>query len=239
MSTPDPVPEPAAGGARAAPWRAPRTRLVGWLALVGALAALSYAATAAGGEPADDVLYRWETAIGGAVQYAIVLAIVLALCRGIDPVALGLRRPPSWPRAAGLVVLGYAAIAITAAALNTVLEAGEEQGLVPDAWDPERAAPFAANFLVVTLVAPVVEELTYRGLGFAAVGDRFGLVPAIVVTSLAFGLAHGLLVALPILTLFGVVLAVVRARTSSLYPPILLHALFNGVALIAAVTLGA
>ena len=56
------------------------------------------------------------------------------------------------------------------------------------------------------------------------------------VTAVAFGLAHGLFVALPILTLFGLVLAVVRERTASLYPPILLHALFNGIALLAAVT---
>jgi membrane protease YdiL (CAAX protease family) len=215
----------------------PRSRFVGWVALVAALAALSYAATAAGGETPDDVLYRWETAVGGTVQYAIVLAIVLALCRGIDPALLGLRRPRSWPRALGLVALGYVTIAVLAGALNTVLEAGEEQGLVPEEWDPERAAPFVANFLVVTIAAPVVEELTYRGLGFAVTRARFGLFPTVGITSLAFGLAHGLVVALTILTLFGVVLAVLRARTDSLYPPIILHAIFNGVALVLAVTL--
>jgi membrane protease YdiL (CAAX protease family) len=37
---------------------------------------------------------------------------------------------------------------------------------------------------------------------------------------------------------FGLVLAVVRQRTESLYPPIILHALFNGMALLVAVTLG-
>jgi membrane protease YdiL (CAAX protease family) len=209
------------------------------VALVTALAALSYTATLAGGDTPDDVLYRWDSAIGGAVQYAIVLAVVLALCRGIDPSLLGLRRPPSWPRALGLVAAAYVAIMVIATALNTVLEAGEEQGLVPEEWDADRAAPFVANFLVVALVAPVVEELTYRGLGFAVVRDRFGSWPAVVVTSLAFGLAHGLIVALTILTLFGVVLALLRMRTSSLYPPIVLHAIFNGVALILAVTLGA
>jgi hypothetical protein len=94
-----------------------------------------------------------------------------------------------------------------------------------------------ANFVVVTVLAPVVEELTYRGLGFAVTRDRFGLAAAVAITSLAFGLAHGLVVALPILTLFGVVLALLRARTASLYPPIVLHAVFNGLALLLAVTL--
>lgn len=215
----------------------PRARFVGWVALVTSLAALSYSATLLGGDTPDDVLYRWDSAIGGVIQYAIVLAIVLALCRGIDPAALGLRRPPSWPRALGLVAVGYVAIMLIAIPLSWVLDAGEEQGLVPDRWDADRAAPFVANFLVVTLAAPVVEELTYRGLGFAVTRDRFGLSPAVVITSLAFGLAHGLVVALAILTLFGLVLALLRARTDSLYPPIALHAVFNGMALLLAVTL--
>ena len=85
------------------------------------------------------------------------------------------------------------------AILNIFLKAGEEQGLVPDGWDSSRAAPFVANFVVVALVAPFVEELTYRGLGFAAVRDAYGVTAAIVVTALAFGLAHGLFAALPVL----------------------------------------
>lgn len=70
------------------------------------------------------------------------------------------------------------------------------------------------------------------------VGSSFGPPAAIVVTGLAFGLAHGLVVALPVLSLFGVILAALRWRTASLYPPIILHALFNATALIAAVTFG-
>ena len=60
-------------------------------------------------------------------------------------------------------------------------------------------------------------------------------VAAILVTGIAFGLSHGLLVALPVLSLFGVILAALRWRTASLYPPIILHAVFNAAALIAAV----
>ena len=92
----------------------------------------------------------------------------------------------------------------------------------------DRAAAFAANFVVVALVAPFVEELTYRGLGFAAVRDAFGAAAAVAVTGIAFGLAHGLVIALPVLTIFGVILALLRLKTASLYPPIALHALFNG-----------
>jgi CAAX protease family protein len=225
-------------GREASRGRIPPGRLTGWFALVGALAALSYTATIAGGDIPDDVLYQWSTAALALVQYAVILAIVLLISRGIPRAALGLRRPTSWPRALGLVVAAYVGIAVLTVLLNLVLKAGEEQGLVPKEWDSSHAAPFIANFAVVALVAPVVEELTYRGLGFAVTRDRWGAWPAIAITAVAFGLAHGLFVALPILTLFGVVLAFVRERTNSVYPTMLLHAIFNSVALIAAVTIG-
>ena len=149
----------------------PRPRLVGWAILVGALAALAYAANLAGGKPANDVLYQWSTAAAALVQYGIILAIVLALARGIAPATLGLRRPDSWARAVGWILAALATIWVVGAILNIFLKAGEEQGLVPDGWDSSRAAPFVANFVVVAMVAPFVEELTYRGLGFAAVRD--------------------------------------------------------------------
>ena len=214
----------------------PRPRLVGWAILVGALAALSYAANLSSGKPPSDVLYQWSTAAAALVQYGIILAIVLALARGIAPAALGLRRPDSWGKAAGWILAALAAIWVLGAILNIFLKAGEEQGLVPDGWDSSRAAPFVANFVVVAMVAPFVEELTYRGLGYAAVRDGYGATAAIIVTAIAFGLAHGLVVALPVLAIFGAILAWLRLRTDSVYPTMMLHALFNGIALIAAVT---
>lgn len=215
----------------------PRSRLVGWAILVAVLAALSYSARLLGdGEIPDDALYQWSTAIGGAIQYVIIFVLVLALARGLAPATLGLVRPRSWGGAVGKILLALLGIWIVGFLLNFVLEAGEEQGLVPDGWDPDRAAPFVANFVVVALVAPVVEELTYRGLGFAAVRDAFGVAMAVGVTAIAFGLAHGLVIALPVLTIFGAILAWLRLSTESLYPPIALHAIFNGAALIAAVS---
>jgi hypothetical protein len=224
-------------------WHGPRilspARLAGWLCLAGGYAALAYALNFGGdSEAPEDALYLWSTAVGGAFLYAILLAIVLALGRGIDRDLLGLRRPPSWARALGTVAAALVTIAVIASLLNLVLQAGEEQGLVPDEWDSSRAAPFVANFVVVAAFGPFVEELNYRGVGLALTRDRFGVWPGIAITAIAFGLAHGLLVALPVLTIFGVVLAIVRERTQSLYPAVLLHAIFNGMAVLLSVTVG-
>jgi membrane protease YdiL (CAAX protease family) len=51
-----------------------------------------------------------------------------------------------------------------------------------------------------------------------------------------FGLWHGLVEALPVLIVFGFGLAYLRSRTNSIFPGMLLHALFNAAALIIAVT---
>src|SRR6476659_1216869 len=54
-------------------------RLALWLLLVAVLVALGYASRFAGGKPSPDVLYQWSTAIGGLVQDAILLVLVVAI----------------------------------------------------------------------------------------------------------------------------------------------------------------
>lgn len=213
-------------------------RLVAWLTLVGALTLLNYAGRAAAGSPERDVLYEWATFVAALGQFGIMLAIVLVIARG-GPARelLALRRPRSWGRAALLAVGVYVAVLVLAGFLEPYLNAEEEQGLVPEEWDPDRAAPFAANFVVVALFVPIVEELTFRGLGFSLVGTRLGRGLTIVVIGMLFGLAHGLLAGLPVLAAFGLGLAWLRSRTDSVYPCIALHGVFNAVALLASVTI--
>lgn len=219
----------------------PRGRLWGWLVLVGAIAALNYASRFADDERADtgEALYEYSTAVGGAAFYAILLGVVLVLVRGLDRrEVFALRRPRSWRSA--LLAMGAALVAIWVAnaVLTLVLDlrAGEEQGIVPDRWDPDRAGAYAANFLVIALFGPTVEELTYRGFGQWAIAGVAGGTVAIVVTALLFGLAHGLVEGLAALSIFGLAAGWLRVRTASLYPSVVLHMLFNGLALILAVT---
>lgn len=206
-------------------------KLTWWWILVGTLAVLAYAGRASGGRPPDDVLYQWDTAIFAAIVYAVVLGLLVLIARGDDlRQVFALRWPRSWSRAIGWAFLVFVLVLAVGAALDPFLDAGEEQGLTPSGWDSSRAGAFAANAIVVAGIAPIVEELTYRGLGFSLLRP-YGVASAIIGVGLAFGLAHGLVEALPILSLFGMGLAWLRERTDSVYPPILLHAAFNGFAL--------
>ena len=91
-----------------------------------------------------------------------------------------------------------------------------------------QAAPCRSRSMrsVVVLVAPVVEELTFRGLGFSLL-SRYGSLIALVVTSAAFAAAHGLVNGFAALFLFGAAVAFLRLWTDSLYPGMLLHADFQ------------
>ncbi len=219
------------------------SRLVAWLVFVLALATLSYAAQLGGTDTPDDIAYRYSSSVAALVQYGFMLAILLLIARGQGwRQVFALRRPSSWGRAIGIAVLSLLAIYLAAFAYERVLSffgdwsPTEEQGLVPDGWDSSRADAFVAFFLVVTFVAPIVEELTYRGLGLSLLGP-YGTVLAIVITGVLFGAAHGLLVAFPILAVFGIVVGWLRVKTNSIYPPMLLHATFNGTALVVSVAI--
>jgi membrane protease YdiL (CAAX protease family) len=215
-------------------------RLIGWLSLVGALIALNYAARFATDTETvtREAFYRWATVVGAGIQFGVMLGLVLLIVRGDANRLLALRRPRSWGRAVGLMIAVFVGIFVLSAIVAALgLEPGEEQGLTPEGWDSSRAAPFAANFVVAAAFVPVVEEFLFRGAGFSLL-DRYGRAAAIVGTGVLFGVGHGLIEALPILIAFGLGLAWLRHRSESIYPPILLHGIFNGVSLIAAVTLG-
>jgi uncharacterized protein len=213
---------------------ASRGRLIAWSVLVSILIALEYASRFSSGQPSRDVLYEYSTAAGAAFAYGLLLFAVLAIA-GFSRELLALRRPRSWKRAFVLMPLLLIGVWIAVAILDHFLHGGREQGLTPTGWEPSHAGAYAANFLVIAVVAPFVEELMFRGLGYSLL-VRFGVWTAIVVVGVTFSLAHGLLQAFPELLVFGCALAWLRSQTDSVYPGMVLHGLFNGISLVAAVT---
>jgi membrane protease YdiL (CAAX protease family) len=186
------------------------------------------------GAPDRDVLYRYSTAVGSLVVYAILFGCVVAIA-GSNRELLAFRRPHSWPKALGLALLLLIGVYVMLAIVDPFLNGGREQGLTPTGWQPEHAGAYFANFLVVAGVAPFVEETFYRGLGYSLL-ERYGRYLAILVVGIAFALDHGLVNAFPELALFGCALAWLRWKTDSVFPGMLVHSAFNAIALIAAVT---
>ena len=217
-------PEPRVSGA-----------LIGWIAFVVVFSTLQYVGQLLS-DPQEDVAYRWASSISAVISSVVVLAIALLIARGRDfREAFALRRPRSWNSAvliSGVVILAVIAVS---AALSPIANPDEEQGLVPTEWQSDRIGPFLAFAFTVVVVAPVIEEMMFRGIGFSLL-QPFGERAAVIVVGLAFGLVHGLVEGFLIIAVFGTGLAALRSRTNSLYPCILLHSVFNATALVLGLT---
>jgi uncharacterized protein len=207
-----------------------------WSTFVAAFATLSYSLRFTEGKPPKDLLYRWSTVVGTLFQYAIIAAIVYGIAGlGNRRELLALRRPTSWRLAVKIGIGIGVGMLLLSVLLNPVLHPGREQGITPDRWEPDHAAAYVANGFVVAAVAPIIEELTFRGLGYSLLA-RYGRWTAIILVGVAFGLAHGLVEAFPFLAAFGAGLAYLRSRVDSVYPGMIVHGLFNATALTVAVS---
>jgi membrane protease YdiL (CAAX protease family) len=95
-----------------------------------------------------------------------------------------------------------------------------------------------ALFLIVIIVAPVFEEIVFRGVFLPVLVRRFGFWPGIILVSLVFGGLHLHLPSFLPLFLLSVVFCFAYARTRSLLVPIGMHACFNAVTTILLVLTG-
>jgi membrane protease YdiL (CAAX protease family) len=203
-----------------------------WLLLTGSFAALNFAAASQAPERGQDTVYSYEVIVSAVIAYGLLLALVLALTNGLPRrELLALRPPRSWPRALGLALVSLVAIVIGAAILLQLTNAGDEQNLAPEGWDSTRAGAYAASFVAIVFIGPVVEEVLYRGAGIGLLAAH-GRLTAIGVTALMFGLGHGLVLSLGAFIWFGIVTGWLRLRTDSLYPPLVVHSAFNALGMI-------
>jgi CAAX protease family protein len=83
-----------------------------------------------------------------------------------------------------------------------------------------------AIIIGAVVVAPFCEEIFFRGYFFQGLRLRFSLWLAVPLSAVIFGLAHGDLGSLVLLIIIGLVLAILRWRTRSLWPGMALH-MFN------------
>jgi uncharacterized protein len=96
----------------------------------------------------------------------------------------------------------------------------------------------AMTFISLVVLPPIIEELTVRGMIFTSLRSKFTLLPAMLLTSFLFAIAHlpaggaagPLYIAAIDTFILSLVLCFVREKTGSLWPCITLHALKNGIA---------
>jgi hypothetical protein len=89
-------------------------------------------------------------------------------------------------------------------------------------------APNLILFFTVAGLAPLFEELLFRGFLLPLLARRGKLAWALALSALLFGAIHLQPLGLPILCTLGFVLGLAMRQTASLRTPILVHACWNG-----------
>jgi membrane protease YdiL (CAAX protease family) len=89
-------------------------------------------------------------------------------------------------------------------------------------------------FFVGAVLAPIVEEMFFRGFLFQGFRQKYGWITAALLSSAIFAAAHLDLVALIPTFILGCLLAYVYHRSNSVWPGVILHFLVNAFGLLAA-----
>jgi hypothetical protein len=217
-----------------ASWRWPQTlaglavgvapeALLSLVALIGGAGSSSSDAVSAGSAAllavSALVLYSWQT----------LAAWLFSLRTAGRALALwGFRRPNRailWTVPVGLVAVYVVSLA------HDLIVHPEQQPIVNEF---PRSGAGAALFVVVAVVmAPLFEEIVFRGFLFRGFANSWGWVWGAIASAAVFGLAHLQLdVFVPLATL-GFFLAWAYKRTGSLWSCIAMHGIFNAIAVLA------
>jgi membrane protease YdiL (CAAX protease family) len=237
---PEPLPSAAAApppppGGRAAwpPWLAAVAFLAGFGVTIVLGLMVFVVATAAGvsdGAPGISIgltIVQNVALVGAAFFFA-------SMSRGrVAAADFGLRPAPFW-RSVALLVAVWVGFLVLSAIWAAALQLDQQQDLPEELGADGPLLNVLAVVVLVTVVAPLGEELFFRGFFFGALRNWRGPWLAALITGIVFGGIHlgsspaGYLVPLMIL---GAGLCLLYEWTGSLYPAIALHALNNSIAL--------
>ncbi len=221
-------------------WRG-RDSLFGLGALIGSLIlvlGLGIAVTSALDldQPGTDLAGAILT-IGFELLFASVV-LAMARRRGISLAALGFRRPDRWGPLGIAVVGTYATLLGYALALALLRELGVdpdwlEGGNTIPIRRGENAIPLPAILALfgfaVVIVAPLAEELFFRGLFFRALDGIWAGWAAIVVSGVAFGIFHLNPAVMVPFSVIGMIFAWAFKMSGSLWITIITHFIINSV----------
>jgi hypothetical protein len=135
-----------------------------------------------------------------------------------------------WPeRGWSAYLLGGVFLAVAVQLISTLLPI--PKSLPIDIYFQDRASAYIMTFFGVSM-APLVEELFFRGFLYPLLARRLGLAAGVLLTAAGFAMMHASQLAsawAPLLILFvvGLVLTLVRVRTQSVASSFLMHVGYN------------
>ena len=187
---------------------------------------------AATGADVDDTPAWFDLTAAVILQSGLIGGALIA-ARAIKPLhpwQFGLRATP-FVRAIGWAALGMVVFYLSAALWVAVVGA-PEQSTAEDIGAEESDLALIAAGVMFIYIAPVVEEMFFRGFFYGSLRSRLPTGWAALICGVVFGAIHfgSGASAVPILMVLGVIFCLVREKTGSLYPCIGMHAFNNTLA---------
>lgn len=130
-----------------------------------------------------------------------------------------------------MIILGISTAFAVALALGMI----ESSGILPQEWfevqndtySDVTEASGVLQFFSVGLMAPVLEEILFRGLILGTLKEKMSPWVAIILSSAAFGLAHGTAISFIYATGLGILMGWLFVKFNSVLPSIIFHMAYN------------
>lgn len=149
--------------------------------------------------------------------------------------ALGVRRPPAlyWALFVPILLGMYVASLIASAIVVLIFYHGKapENPQIKDLTGSGGFSWIALILALITasIVAPIVEELFFRGMLYGWLRTRWTPIGGIIVSGTLFSLAHGIALIFASILVVGITLATVYEKTKSTVATMALHSAFNTI----------
>jgi len=188
-------------------------------------------------------LASMNVAVANATLAALIYVLTLAIVIGVPYLVnkqitsksdIGLTRLPTWTDIflTPAALVAYFILSTIFIMLATNVLPGFDINQVQDTGFGHVSVryEYILAFITLVIIAPIAEEILFRGYLYGKLKKFVPVWIAIIVTSLSFGFIHGALNLAVDTFALSIVLCLLRESTGSIWASILLHMAKNGIA---------
>ena len=218
--------------------------LLGWaflmalwvgVVLIGVQYALAYLISAMHLQVSEIVLQTIFSALVYVVALLVIIFVPWKLLKmKTTREELGMRGLPTWTDLL-LAPIAFIVFLIASGFIMAVMQA-----IMPSIdWTQEQDVgfnniisnlDFVLTFLSLVVIAPIAEEIIFRGWLYGKMRRKMSAVPAILIVSLLFGLVHGQWNVGVVVFTMSIAMCLIRELTGTIWGGILVHMIKNGLA---------
>lgn len=182
----------------------------------------------------DSISQQAVTFVSYLVQFSLTIGLLLFYRRSRGGEGRLLKFSFKWFNAA-LILWGVLLVFMIGVVIEPLLD------IFPDSYlEMLNQAVGRGGWAIVTtiIVAPIMEEILFRGIILESVRSRFGTMRSILISAAIFGIIH--IIPQQVINAFfvGLVLGFIYVKTESIFSVMILHAINNALAYLQTVIFG-